>query len=104
MEKNKKPVPHSTPFLRRWSNAGYKQVYPEAGWTISGTQASTITKSLDSTTINALFSDKDALTHLFNDPTFWGLPDAYRFEEFDPKFDRIKALGKELFLSGRESL
>ena len=99
-----KPVPHPSGWLKRYTDAGYRRVYPGAPCTVSGTQASTITKSLDSTTINALFSDKDALTHLFNDPTFWGLPDAYRFEEFDPKFDRIKALGKELFLSGRESL
>ena len=99
-----KPVSHPTGWLKSYTDAGYRRVYPGAACTVSGTQASTITKSLDSTTINALFSDKDALTHLFNDPTFWGLPDAYRFEEFDPKFDRIKALGKELFLSGRESL
>ena len=99
-----KPVPHPTGWLKSYTDAGYRRVYPGAACTVSGTQASTITKSLDSTTIDALFSDKDALTHLFNDPTFWGLPDAYRFEEFDPKFDRIKALGKELFLSGRESL
>ena len=99
-----KPVPHPTGWLKSYTDAGYRRVYPGAACTVSGTQASTITKSLDSTTINALFSDKDALTHLFNDPAFWGLPDAYRFENFDPKFDRIKALGKELFLSGRESL
>ena len=104
MEKNKKPLPHPSIWDKRWTDRGYRQVYPGAGRTFAGTRASTITKSLDSTTIDALFSDKDALTHLFNDPTFWGLPDAYRFEEFDPKFDRIKALGKELFLSGRESL
>ena len=77
---------------------------PGAACTVSGTQASTITKSLDSTTINALFSGEDALTDLFLSPTFPGLPDAYRFENFDPKVERIEALAKELDLSGRESL
>ena len=99
-----KPVSHPTGWLKSYTDAGYRRVYPGAACTVSGTQASTITKSLDSTTINALFSDEDALTDLLHWPTFRGLPDAYRFERFDPKVDRIEALAKELFLSSGESL
>ena len=54
--------------------------------------------------INGLISDENALLRLFLDPTSSDLPDAYRFENFDPKVDRIRALTKELFLSGGESL
>ena len=61
---------------------------------------STKTKSLDSTTVNALFSDKTALAHLLMSPTGSDLPNAYRFESYDPKVSRILALARELFLSG----
>ena len=100
-----KPVPHPTGWLKSYTDAGYRRVYPGAACTVSGTQASTITKSLDRTTVNALFSDEDALTDLLSlSPTFPGLPDAYRFENFDPKVDRILALKKELLSSDGESL
>ena len=104
MEKNKKPVPHPSGWLKRYTDAGYRRVYPGAACTVSGTQASTITKSLDITTVNALFSDEDTLTKFITSPTRRSLPDVYRFENFDPKVDRIRALTKELFLSGGESL
>ena len=97
-------MPHPTGWLKTWTDAGYRRVYPGPACTVSGTQASTITKSLDSKTINALFSDEDALTDLLLSPTLRSLPDAYRFENFDPKVDRILALTEELFLSGGESL
>ena len=99
-----KPVPHPTGWLKSYTDAGYRRVYPGAACTVSGTQASTITKSLDITTVNALFSDEDTLTKFIISPTRQSLPDVYRFENFDPKVDRIRALTKELFLSGGESL
>ena len=86
MEKNTKPVPRPQGWPSQWANA----------------EASTRTKSLDSKTINALFSDEN--TSLLIEPTLQTLPNAYRFEIFDPKVDRIRALTKELFLSGGEHL
>ena len=103
MEKNKKPLPHPSIWDKRWTDRGYRQVYPGAGRTFAGTQASTITKSLDSTTGNALFSDEDTLTTFIISPTFQTLPNAYRFKTFDPKVRRIEALKKETFLSCGES-
>ena len=98
-----KPVPHPTGWLKSYTDAGYRRVYPGAACTVSGTQASTITKSLDRTTVNALFSDEDTLTTFIISPTFQTLPNAYRFKTFDPKVRRIEALKKETFLSCGES-
>ena len=86
MEKNTKHVPRPQGWPSQWANA----------------EASARTKSLDSATINALFPDKDVLTHFFISTTFPSFPDAYRFEMFDPKVDRISALEKELLNSGGE--
>ena len=59
------------------------------------TYASTKTKSLDSTTINALFSDENALAELLIDPEGSHVPNDYHFESYDPKYSRIRALKKE---------
>ena len=86
MEKDTKPLlPY--PRFSQWANA----------------EASTRTKSLDRTTVNALFSDEDTLTTFIISPTFQTLPNAYRFKTFDPKVRRIEALKKETFLSCGES-
>ena len=65
--------------------------------TLNYVSTTTTTKSLDSTTINGIFSDETVLAELFINPTSSNLPTAYRFKSYDPKYSRISALRRELY-------
>ena len=63
---------------------------------IEESQEGTTSKALDSSTINALFSDNTTLFELFMEPSSSLLPKEYRFKSYDPKRDKIFGLGRKL--------
>ena len=67
---------------------------------IEESQEGTTSKTLDSSTINALFSDNTTLFELLREPSSSHVPNDYRFKSYDPKRDKIHALGRELLYSG----